>query len=341
MILKKMDPKENQVAELERLASIAPAARRFKIEKELRMLRAGIKTEKEAAYLIDFHFGPSPRTMVLHDLRLEVNNRVAQIDHLLVHWTLNVFVLETKCFHGGIKITEHGEFLLWNDYKKTYEGIPSPFAQNHRHIAVLMDAFNKINLPTRLGMNLSPVFHSYVLVSPNARISRPQRFDTSRIIKADMLKKTIDDQFENLSFLEGVSNLSRLVSKETVRDIGRKLRSFHRKATFNYAARFGLSDTAPPHESPQIQQAPAQSHVHGAAQSGSRPACRACRSEKIVIRYGKYGYYFKCLSCNGNTPILVMCSTCGQKESIHKDGSRFYRECITCKLRSLFYVNPG
>lgn len=173
MILKRMDPKEDQIAALERLAAAAPAGRRLKIEQELRMLRAGINAEREAAYLIDFDFKSSPRTMVLHDLRLDVNGRVAQIDHILIHWTLNVFVLETKCFHAGIKITENGEFLVWNDYKKNYEGMPSPLAQNDRHIAVLKDAFDKIGIPSRLGMRLSPVFHSLVLVSPKARIARP------------------------------------------------------------------------------------------------------------------------------------------------------------------------
>ena len=334
-----MDSKDDQIAELERLASIAPADRRLKIEQELRMLRAGIKAEKEAAYLIDFDYKSSPRTMVLHDLRLEVNNRVAQIDHLLIHWTLNIFVLETKCFHAGIKITDNGEFLMWNDYKKTYEGMPSPFAQNDRHIAVLTDAFNKIDMPSRLGIRLSPVFHSLILVSPKARIARPQRFDTSRIIKADLLKKTFDSKFENASFLEGVGGISRLVSKETVRDIGRKIRSLHKKASYNYAAKFGLSEYSLPQEQSKTQRSSAQPRANGAAPSASKPKCRACNSENIEIRYGKFGYYFKCRSCNGNTPITVKCVKCGQKERIHKNGLRFYRECCDCKTSSIFFVN--
>ncbi len=74
------------------------------------MLRAGINAEREAAYLIDFDFKSSPRTMVLHDLRLDVNGRVAQIDHILIHWTLNVFVLENQMLPCGFKITEMGSF---------------------------------------------------------------------------------------------------------------------------------------------------------------------------------------------------------------------------------------
>ena len=104
----------------------------------------------------------SKRSAVIHDLRLEIGGRVAQIDHLLLHRTLTVFVLETKHLHAGIKITEEGEFLSWNDYKKSYEGMASPFAQNERHIAVLRDAFDRVEMPTRMGVRLTPVF-SYLM----------------------------------------------------------------------------------------------------------------------------------------------------------------------------------
>ena len=180
--------------------------------------------------------------MVIHDLRLKVNNRVAQIDHLLIHRTLNIFVLETKWLHSKMKITEQGDFLIWNNYKKDYDGMASPFAQNERHITVLADAFNKIDMPSRIGMKLSPVFHSLVLISPEAVIDRPRKLDTSHIIKADRLKQTVDNKFEENSVLDDVRNLSRFVSTETVKDIGYKLISLHKPATFDYAAKFGLSE---------------------------------------------------------------------------------------------------
>ena len=63
--------------------------------------------------------------ITIHDLRLEVNGRVAQIDHLLVNRTMTFYVFETKHFHAGIKIGEDGQFLKWNNYRKTFEGMPS------------------------------------------------------------------------------------------------------------------------------------------------------------------------------------------------------------------------
>src|SRR3546814_12221508 len=76
---------------------------------------------------------------LIHDLRLEHGSRTAQIDHLLINRWMDVYVLETKHFHAGIKITEDGEFLRWNNYQKTYEGMASPLEQNERHIQVLKD----------------------------------------------------------------------------------------------------------------------------------------------------------------------------------------------------------
>ena len=338
MILKKMDNKDNQISDLEHLLAIAPIDRKSMIEKELRSLRSGIKGEQEAAYLIDFDFKTSPRTMVIHDLRLKVNNRVAQIDHLLIHRTLNIFVLETKWLHAKIKITEHGDFLRWN--KRSYEGMASPFTQNERHIAVLADAFNKIDMPSRIGLKLSPVFHSLVLISPEAVIDRPDKFDTSHIIKADILKKTIDNEFEANGFLDDVRNLSRFVSEETVKDIGYKLISLHKPATFDYAAKFGLSEYQLKDKNNENLNSP-KVRVLKSLPSSSEPKCRHCNSGNMIVQYGKYGYYFKCNSCNGNTHINVNCCKKGHKERIRKDGQYFYRECTECKTSSLFFVNPA
>src|SRR5690606_15808502 len=120
---------------------------------------------------------------VIHDLRLEINGRVAQIDHLLIGRMLEVYVLETKTFSTGITINEHGEFSL--PYEGKEIGIPSPIEQNNRHIRVLEDAFKEIGHPTRLGIPMPPSFRSVVLVSPKATIKRPKtsKIDLESIVK--------------------------------------------------------------------------------------------------------------------------------------------------------------
>jgi Nuclease-related domain len=341
MILKPADSKADILTALERAIAAAPADRKKRIEQELRTVRAGMKGEEQAAYLIDFHFKDRENWVVIHDLRLEINERVAQIDHLLLHRCLDCYVLETKHFSSGFKITEDGEFLRWNHYRKTFEGMASPLAQNDQHVAVLRDAFDHIEMPTRLGVRLSPTFYPLVLVSAEARIDRPREFDSSGIIKVDALRNTINRQVEKAGVLDVLGGLARLVSVETLQEIGKQLVALHKPATFDVVARFGVTEP----ESLQREDMPTEKVAGSAASSedpqGEKASCRACGSEEVAIQYGKYGYYFKCANCNGNTPIRLGCRHAGHRERLHKDARRFYRECAECKSSSLYFVNPA
>lgn len=170
MLIKKADEHSEELAQLERAAATLKGEAARRAEKELRVRKAGMQGEAESAYQIDFHFQQSPNRAVVHDLRLEHNGRVAQIDHLIMNRWLDCYVLESKHFNASVKITEQGEFLRWNDYKRTYEGMESPLEQNERHIAVLKDVLKTLDLPVRLGMRITPACHSFVLVSSKSRI---------------------------------------------------------------------------------------------------------------------------------------------------------------------------
>lgn len=340
MILKSADDKTAQIQQLEGLISIAPVEQKSILEQELRNLRAGIKGEQDAAYLINFDLEKSQNTVVIHDLRLEINGRVAQLDHLLIHRTLNVFVLETKHLHAGMRITETGEFESWNAFKKCYEGMPSPFAQNDRHITVLKEALARIDMPSKMGLRLSPIYHSYVLVSPKSRIDRPKKFDTSHVIKADMIGKTINNTFEKAGVLDVFGGLARIMSSEALVKAGETLLRMHHPASFDYAARFGIkAQQQAPLSQPVVQTAPPVIQKSSAQQS--QQACRECKSPNLSIQYGKFGYYFKCSDCDANTPIKISCGKNGHKERIRKDGLRFYRECADCGTSSLYFTNKS
>lgn len=339
MILKNTDNKDSSIAALEGLIATAPAPLKSTLEQELRILRAGIKGEQESAYLIDFDYGESKNNMVIHDLRIEAKGRVAQIDHLIINRLLDVLVLETKHFHAGIKISEEGEFLRWNGYKKTYEGMASPLAQNDRHIQVLKDAFGQIEMPKRLGVRLAPCFHSYILVAPNARIDRPKKFDTSNVIKADVLRSTWLKDTDEASVLDGLGGLAKLVSRDTLLDIGRRLVALHKPIRIDYAGKFGAAGRdAPSLTRPAV--APTQPAEPPRQDTPVGHICRACGNGKLTIQYGKYGYYFKCPDCDGNTPIKLGCGVEGHKERIRKEGRQFFRECAECKSSRLYFQNP-
>lgn len=96
----------------------------------------------------------------------------------------------------------------------------SPLAQNERHITVLKSVFEQIDMPTRLGIRLSPTFHSIILIEPKARIDRPKNFDTQSVIKADVLMKRLDEVLEHQNVL---AMASKYVATETIADIAQQL----------------------------------------------------------------------------------------------------------------------
>src|SRR3546814_16521762 len=147
MLIKSADDQGVELQALEqRAAGNGPDAARA--AKELRNRRAGLKGERDSAYLIDFDYASSPNWAVIHDLRLEHGGRTAQIDHLLINRWMDVYVLETKHFHAGIKITEDGEFMRWTNYTKTHDGMATPLEQKERHIPVPKNAMPQTAQPT-------------------------------------------------------------------------------------------------------------------------------------------------------------------------------------------------
>ncbi len=243
MIIKEADEKKSQIATLEALATRRDASPdvRKRIEQEIRNIRSGIKGEEEAGYEINFHFGASKNYAVIHDLRIEVEGRVAQIDHLLIGRFLDIWVCETKSFCEGIAINEQGECLRF--YNNKPYGMASPFEQNKKHIMVLGSLFKTgmAQLPTRLGFAIKPNMSSVVLVSKNARISRPMTkiAGVESIIKSDQFRSMIDRA------TDGDNNpltLAKLIGADTLENFARAIAAQHKPIAFNWAARFGLPE---------------------------------------------------------------------------------------------------
>jgi hypothetical protein len=84
MLIKAADGREPQIAALEALLrrpDVAADTRR-RIESEIK----GVRVNR----------------MTIHDLRIEVDGRVAQIDHLVISRLLDVWVLESMHFSEGV-----------------------------------------------------------------------------------------------------------------------------------------------------------------------------------------------------------------------------------------------
>lgn len=343
MIVKHADDKSAAIAALESLHGRTGGKQQKLVEDELRMLRAGIKGEQESAYHIDFDLRDSEITSVIHDLRLELGGRVAQIDHLVIHRTHKFYVLETKSFAHGLKITDEGEFLRWNDWKKTYEGMPSPIEQNRRHAEVLRYVLEKLGYA-------NPEIESFILISPTARIDRSKLHPCPEVVKADQFITAFKKKYlESISSIGGLfGGLSKALFGDSAEVIANQLVRLHKPIAIDYEAKFGIptkivhSTLAPavPVEIPPEQ--PACSIPVGPW--GNRtdiPSCKSCGGTNLAIEYGKYGYYFKCKACEANTALKIGCGIDGHKERIRKDKLIFYRECEHCASSTVFHVNES
>jgi len=159
------------------------------------------------------------------------------------------------------------------------------------------------------------------------------------VIKADAFVSLVDKIMEKKSIVEA----PKIVSSDTLMDFSEKISRLHRPGSIDYAAKFGIcnadrAETTQTATSVSSSIAPIYSTaVH---ESKDALACRKCNSQKIEIQYGKFGYYFKCNDCAGNTPIKLACGTLGHNERIRKDGKKFLRECSDCGSSSVYFVNP-
>ena len=312
MLIKERDNHDADVKSLRSLLDYQISAKqRFLIEREIKWIDSGVRGEDSSAYFIDFRSRDSRNTAIIHDLRLEYRGFVAQIDHLLINRLLEIYVLESKNYYYGVKITPEGEFLVWNG--KTYLAIESPIEQNKRHIDLLRRVIEQPGfLPTRLGVSIPPSFLSYVMVAPNSRVDRPakDKFDTSTVIKADGLGAVIEKRIDRASPVNVFSSLAKVVSQETLETFARRLVRLHRPPIIDYAAKFGVTVTNAPGP---IQQ-PA---VGGIMDKGNgsdtkkEPICAACGGAvdgKVVyycrVNKEKFGGKVLCRSCQ-HPPVVV------------------------------------
>jgi hypothetical protein len=239
VIIKERDSIEPRINELQRLIKFAGSdEQRTRIEQELKMLRSCDKGEKESAYFINFRYGSAKTWALIHDLRLEFDGQVAQIDHLIINRWFDIYVLESKHYSAGIKITPEGEFLVY--HRDHYVPIESPIEQNKRHVFLLEKAVENYQImPTKMGIRIPPKYKSFVLVSPTSQVIRPKKsqFDTHNVIKSDLLLDQIAKEVDNVWL---APTLAKMCTSETLREVATRLSQLHRPSTLDYAKKLGI-----------------------------------------------------------------------------------------------------
>ncbi|MEY4765495.1 MAG: hypothetical protein RI907_2168 [Pseudomonadota bacterium] len=260
MIIKQADDKAKRLAMLAALKQSPRlnARQRDWLDGELLRLRRGIEGEREAAFYIDSYLKDHANRAVIHDLRLEVDGDVAQIDHLIVNRMLNFKLIETKCFGGDVSINEHGEFSVRYANGKRY-GIPSPLEQSKRHERIISKVLDQLGISGRLGVK--PTFTHLVMLHPKATIERPATcaIDTSLIIKADALPSWYErEQAKDPTLGEMVGGLLSIRSRDTLAEWAQALAQQHRPADLLALPDF-MAPTAEPVPAPPMADAPDES----------------------------------------------------------------------------------
>lgn len=276
MIFKTKDSLESQIRALESaLANASSPSQRRAAEKDLAIMRAGQKGEKEAAYYIDFELARNENWAVIHDLRLEWNGRVAQIDHLLIDRLLEIYVVESKSFRSKVRYAHGGwERLNYNDW----EGIPSPTEQNERHIAVLRELIEQTRMsPIRLGLRMPPAFFNVVLVQPSCSIIGDHPTD-ARVFRADAFVRRIRAEDPSLA------SVFKVVSVETLHAFAAGLLEHHQPLQVPF------QPATPPVTSLPITSPPAPHKCQSCYAPLSAAEVRFCRgnpdrfSDKLLCR---------------------------------------------------------
>ena len=228
MLIKAADDKSKRLSLLEDLkkSSLLDSCQKEWLRTELRNLKAGIKGEQAAAFYLNGHYKDGQNNVLLHDLRLVVDDEVAQIDHLVINRTGYMVLIETKNYSGDLEVNAHGEFIV--RYGQDRYGIPSPYEQSRRHARILGKLLERLEISTRTDK--LPEFHSVVMMHPQAIIQRPdpKTFDTSFLIKADQFPAWHEKLVERIGAGGVLKALFNVRSPETIKEWGEKLKRQHR-----------------------------------------------------------------------------------------------------------------
>jgi len=290
MLIKSADDKSKRLKLLEDLqdSNVLDRVQREWLSKQLWNQRIGIAGERDSAHYIDNHYRDRDTHAVIHDLRIKVDDEVAQIDHLVISRGMHFYLLETKSFNGSLFINEHGEFSVKYGSDAVY-GIPSPLEQSQRQANVLSKLLQRLDIGSRIRS--TPHFHHIVLVHPKAQITRPEKFDTSHVIKADSFATWHAKFQDKLSVGDAISAIFDMRRVATLKELAQKIARQHKPIDLlelpDFMAPKKLIVLQPLPIKAQQPPSPSTINVFQPAESKKRLICKSC-SAKITIQEGRF-----------------------------------------------------
>jgi hypothetical protein len=176
---------------------------------------------------------------------------------------------------------------------------------------------------------------STVIINPKTTITNntlPKGFD-----RADSFTTHWDEKVDKMGTIEVFKTLGTIMKLDRVKEIAGFLLKSHKPKTYDYEKKYPIKKEL---ESFQpIETNTEKSIIKKSLKQTNTKLCSKCKNDDIEVVYGKYGYYFKCQFCDGNTAIKLSCSHKECKPKIKKSKLNFYQVCEVCGLNELFFTN--
>ena len=275
-------------------------------------LKAGYKAEKQMAFYLKREFQNSENIFVLNDVRVQVDDDKAQIDHLIVY-PAGVVLVESKSVSGEITIDSHGGWV--REWRGKREGMPSAIIQAENQSKVLKRYLVQQSDLLEWSLPNNFKYDVFAAISDQGIINREYEGELNELCKADQIVGRVK---------ELAADRLKIAAKSKIKiDLGKEIAlNLNGEEKVNKVPSEVKENTAKYTPNPAFK-------------------CSECDSKNLQILYGRYGYYFKCSDCEGNTPLkpFLKCVTSKCKPKIRKSKEKFYKECPSCETSVLFFRN--
>jgi hypothetical protein len=280
MIFKQIDDKSQDIKTLKRLLEESKSiSQRKLIDIQLKKIMAGYQAEEKNAYYLNFGLKESKNIILLHDIRLEHNGRIAQIDHLLIS-RKGIELLETKSLKGNVTINSDGSLTSRNGrYTNTYA---NPLEQSKRHALVIKDFLSDSGLlPKRVdafgGIDIS----SKVLIHSNTNLTNNELPDGFE--RADSFLSKRNKEIDNTSLFKAVGMFIKAYNIDTAERIGTLLVNSHMPIEYDYTKKFKIKKESIEKSTVTIDENPDKNIILG----NKKRVCPRCNDGELVIKNGK------------------------------------------------------
>ncbi|MDX1352724.1 MAG: NERD domain-containing protein [Thiomicrorhabdus sp.] len=325
------------------------------VETSSSLVAAGERQEESVAFYLRRAFKDHESVFVFHDLHIAYGGEFAQIDHLVLY-RYGFILIESKSITGEVKVNSLGEWS--RSYLGKWKGMPSPIKQVELQIELLKSLLNKNteNLLRKVLKVLQGRFggrdwHPICAISSNAIIDRAEipKEISNRMVKSEFLVDRVKELMNIPSKLKQATLLMADTrpdfSVDEMERICKFLLAVDKKAV---ALKGGLKSTIEPKISlvahlTGVVSEPANPEVHEQPTGSSilRLTCKQCGGiDALEGKWGKYGYYVHCPSCEANTSMKVACPECNSTDvKNRKDKQDFYLACQSCSKEFLLHRN--